>query len=316
VSAENVYTLSVLVIAISIALSGIILGLGRALQNRRLEGIGKEELLQAVISAALLGGLAAITTGIDTAMAEALPTDAICGGAHPIDFLSCKLEGMSNSTSELGFGLFKSANIAGFVSSISFDFGVISSSPFYSLRQTSAQLSDLSAAMYSHFSLLSAHLAALEFIREFSLGLFLPIGLLLRCFFATRKIGAALIGIAIGLYVAYPLFFSLVFLEDAASDAVKIALQKIDSFNSDFGMLQKIDLGKGDIAIREIQEMADKDFASRVGLLLAPANGADGVLNLYLVAYPALALLVALIVALSVFRSLSGEILAGGIYAL
>ncbi|MCX6777343.1 MAG: hypothetical protein NT157_00475, partial [Candidatus Micrarchaeota archaeon] len=45
----------------------------------------------------------------------------------------------------------------------------------------------------------------LEFISDTMLRILLPIGIFLRCFTLTRKIGATLMALAIGLYVVYPL---------------------------------------------------------------------------------------------------------------
>jgi hypothetical protein len=47
------------------------------------------------------------------------------------------------------------------------------------------------------------------FANATALTVFLPLGLVLRCFFATRKVGGALISIAVGLYLVFPLALSL-----------------------------------------------------------------------------------------------------------
>jgi hypothetical protein len=52
-------------------------------------------------------------------------------------------------------------------------------------------------------------MALLVFIGATALNVFLPIGVVLRCFFATRRIGGLLMAVAIGLYIVFPLTIAL-----------------------------------------------------------------------------------------------------------
>lgn len=81
----------------------------------------------------------------------------------------------------------------------------LSLSPFYGIGLVT-QLTMISANMIS-FALFSVVIqkVLLEFVAETMFAIFLPLGIFLRCFVITRKMGATLMAVAVGLYVVYPL---------------------------------------------------------------------------------------------------------------
>ncbi|MBI5158538.1 hypothetical protein HY992_00270 [Candidatus Micrarchaeota archaeon] len=81
----------------------------------------------------------------------------------------------------------------------------MSFSPFYGLGLVT-QLTMIAANMIS-FALFSVIIqkVLLEFVAETMFAIFLPLGIFLRCFVITRKMGATIMAVAVGLYVVYPL---------------------------------------------------------------------------------------------------------------
>ena len=57
--------------------------------------------------------------------------------------------------------------------------------------------------------LVQIEIALLQFINSTALSIFLPVGAVLRTFFGTRKLGGALIALAVGMYIVFPLTIAL-----------------------------------------------------------------------------------------------------------
>jgi hypothetical protein len=81
----------------------------------------------------------------------------------------------------------------------------------------------------------------LEFVSSNALLLILPIGIVLRSLFATRRAGGFLIALAIGLYVLYPSFIMI--FPNPESDLVNASAQ-LDNFtnNSIYATMPVVDL--------------------------------------------------------------------------
>ncbi|MCD6549327.1 hypothetical protein J7K41_01290, partial [Candidatus Micrarchaeota archaeon] len=67
------FTIAGAVAGLTITLSGIIIGLGIALGSKKLLNRGKEELIQGILSAALVGLFMSLITSTDTVALSLLP---------------------------------------------------------------------------------------------------------------------------------------------------------------------------------------------------------------------------------------------------
>ncbi|VVC01313.1 Uncharacterised protein [uncultured archaeon] len=185
---------------------------------------------------------------------------------------------------------------------------MVSAQPFFALESASKGLYDYSlyAGSLSSLAFFESELAL--FIRTSALTVFLPAGLLLRCFFATRKLGAAAMAIAISAYLVYPLFFLYSFTISKAGMAASDAVLQASSFNQQFASLPLLDLDDTSSVRDTIDQMSQGDFGSKVQSLFPLSSNALSLASLDLLLFPLLSLAVSAVAALEFYRLLSAPI--------
>lgn len=196
--------IAVIVVTASIVLAGILIGLGRALGYKRLEVFGIEELIQSIVNAAIIGSFAAIIELVN-AVSSSVVSQA-CSQGNVVTQLSCSLDLLGGSLFSMSQQLLNMLNIIGYYQSLSLNFTAFSISPFINLSSVSNTLSIQMLSLNLIVVLLQLNSQIASFIGQNALPLLFPIGLVLRTFFATRKVGGFLIALAIGLFVFYPTF--------------------------------------------------------------------------------------------------------------
>jgi hypothetical protein len=92
--------------------------------------------------------------------------------------------------------------------------------PFAGLNSALNSLQFMMNLVLTTVAISSAWLAVLTAIETAFLQLLLPAGILLRCFMPTRELGGVLIAISIGIFIFYPLLFSLSYMLIGAPSAV------------------------------------------------------------------------------------------------
>lgn len=195
---------AVIVVTASIVLAGILIGLGRAAGYKRIEVFGIEELIQSIINAAIIGSFAAIIQLVGAVSSSVVSPS--CSQGTVISQLGCGLDRMGASLFLMFQQLLNVLNILGYYQSLSLDFGAFSIAPFVNLSSVSGTLSLQLLSLNWIIILLQLNSQIASFIGQNALGLLFPVGLVLRTFFATRKVGGFLIALALGLYVFYPTF--------------------------------------------------------------------------------------------------------------
>jgi|GEM_PF-645186 len=304
------YTASLLVILISILLGGIALGVGHAFGLKKLSLFGKEELAQAIISSALLGALALIVAGLGTG-AIAFGAKGGCAqqpDAPAIDFAACATREISDSTLNVSQLAYKASAISGFAGSLLINIGIASTQPFASLSQSSQEL----FRMGSNFSLLyaigSSWESMLLLISAKALSVFFPIGLLLRSFFATRKVGAAIMAMCVSLFVFLPIFLAAFYTSFEEGNYFAAAQGALKGYNGRFSFLPQIDLEKESSLKDAINSLAQGDFASQTDILFAPMGAYLGIAFNLLVLYPVISILISLVFAKELYVALGGSL--------
>jgi hypothetical protein len=129
-----------------------------------------------------------------------------CSKGNVIVQLSCSLGGMNEALFSLMQGMVRLLNLLGFYQQLSLDFGAFALSPFANLSSVSDALSRQLLDINTMMMLVELNTQIAAFIGQNALALLFPVGLVLRTFFATRKVGGFMIALAIGLYVFYPTF--------------------------------------------------------------------------------------------------------------
>jgi hypothetical protein len=219
--------------------------LSRIMNNRKLEDWAKNEFLQVLISAAMVGGLVALMapdTGIIMKAFDSLvPNDnnnslglvyfnaTAANGASSGTFSShsvfCSASGISTGTAlcyAYSYLTLLEWQITGLVSMIfsinvlldifskvAIDIIVVEVTPLSGLSSIVQVLNSIMQSLIFLGILTGVEAALLMFANATALTVFLPLGIVLRCFFATRKVGGTLMAIAVGAYLIFPLAISL-----------------------------------------------------------------------------------------------------------
>jgi hypothetical protein len=245
---------AVIVVTASIVLAGLLVGLGRAFGQKRIEMFGYEELVQSIINAAIIGSFAAVVELVGAVSSSVV--SETCSKGNVITQLTCTLSGMNDALFALMQGMVKLLNIVGYYQQLSLDFGAFALSPFANLSSVSDALSQQLLDINTLMMLVELNTQIATFIGQNALSLLFPVGLVLRTFFATRKVGGFMIALAIGLYVFYPTFI-LIFpnpAPDIANSTLAVGNMTNNSFyaaapvidlNGNYAIAAKLDLLSG-----------------------------------------------------------------------
>jgi hypothetical protein len=218
--------------------------LSRLMNNRKLEDWAKNEFLQVLVSAAMVGGLVALMnpgsgivmkafdsmvpgdglsmTYFNTTNASAPENSSItistfssvCDiGSIPPGTALCYaysyLSALESQITGLVSLLFSTTALLDIFSKISIDIIVVNVTPLSGLSSIVGTLNNIQQSLIYLGILSGVEASLLVFANATALTVFLPIGIVLRCFFATRKVGGALMAIAVGAYLVFPLAMSL-----------------------------------------------------------------------------------------------------------
>jgi hypothetical protein len=245
---------AVIVVTASIVLAGILVGLGRAFGFKRIELFGLEELIQSIINAAIIGSFAAVIELVGVISSSVV--SETCSKGNVIAQLSCTLGNLNDALFSLMQGMIKLLNIVGYYQNLALDFGTFSVSPFSNLSSVSDALSQQLLNINTIMMLVELNTQIAAFIGQNALALLFPVGLVLRTFFATRKVGGFMIALAIGLYVFYPTFIlvfpdpvpdivnSTILVENFTNNSFYAAAPVID-LNGNYAIAGKLDLLSG-----------------------------------------------------------------------
>jgi hypothetical protein len=223
-------------------LVGITYLFSRFLRNRGLEEWSKNEFIQVLISAAIIGGLVAMmapNTGVIVLAFDSLvnssntsifipdanQTSSYAFTSGNIPMVCEFLTGM-NDKSTLCFAynylgmlelkiinlmilIFQINIILDILSKIAIDIIIVEVTPLSGLSSVVQVLNNILQSLMFLGIIVGVEMALLQFINSVALQVFLPIGAVLRCFFGTRRIGGALMAIAIGMYIIFPLTIAM-----------------------------------------------------------------------------------------------------------
>ncbi len=250
--------IAIIIVTASIVLAGIMIGLGRGFGYKNIEYFGIEELLQSLVNAAIIGSFAAMT-GLVASVSSSIVTPA-CGTGTVIEQLACMLSAINAGLFALFQELTRMLALLGYYQGLSLDFGSFALSPFGNLSAISGVLSAQLLSLNLIMILVGLNAQIALFIKQNALSLLLPVGLVLRSLFATRKVGGFLIALAIGLYVFYPTFVLVFPAPDAeiANSTLTVAAFNNNSFyaavpvvdlNSNYALAGRLDVMSGRCAI-------------------------------------------------------------------
>lgn len=222
------YGSSIAIIAIMISMAGILLGLGYAADDRRLKDFGREELYQSLINGVMVGtliiafGEGGIVTLLINSVVEGT-SPQVCVGALGSNAAICfayyylmasavvsvngHLYPSLISSTALLFGTVSALYVAvGTLSSIKVTIAAITVG-LQGLNVFLGPLNDISEFLAFSALSIASQAALLKFIAATIVPVLLPIGLLLRTFYPTRRLGGTILAISIGLFVVLPMTY-------------------------------------------------------------------------------------------------------------
>jgi len=319
--------IATIVVTASIVLAGILIGVGRAFSYKRIESFGIEEFFQSLVNAAIVGAFAAITELIDSVSSGI--AEGVCGtGETVIEQLTCIFESTGASIFSLIQELIKLMNTVGYYQTISLDFDILSIQPFANLSAVSIILSVQTLVLQLIMVLINLNIEILNFIGQNALLLILPIGLVFRTFFATRRVGAFLIGLAIGMYLLYPAFI-MIFPSPEADIANATANITAMNDNIFYSAVPVIDLTDNAALATKLDVMSgrcfdsnsteclnatagytreDVDFVGDLTVAIQISSVSTSKALMYLVVAPLLSLIITVIFVKELTKILGGEI--------
>lgn len=291
------------VVTIMIILSGIAIGIGKAIGSKRLELWGIEELAQAILNAAIIGVFAIIVATITKVSSD---IDFLTCGASLPEELQCQMANVENTSFSLMAEATKTALTLGYYESLLLYFGSFDIQILKGLQPIRETLGDgiKMLNINSTFAAMNSQLA--NFIVQTMLKVFLPLGIILRSFFTTRKIGGFLIGAAIGFYLLFPYFILIVPSPLPILDSVVVSFKAINE-NANYATMPIVDLNDNYAVAKKLHELSTGDF---VGALITATKGladANGALLLYVIVGPVIALAANIVFMLAITEMLGSH---------
>ncbi|MDE1804887.1 MAG: hypothetical protein KGH59_03855 [Candidatus Micrarchaeota archaeon] len=229
---EYGFGIAVGVIGIMIAISGIIFGVGYAIDDRRLKDFGKGELLQSIINGALVGSMLllfagnGIVTGIVNSVAQSSNVGYSCPAYMDANAALCfaysyligtggySVSGTQYSSlfvtiSGLLLALLTLSTVLGVIAAVKINLLVITFSFSSILTPILSELQYITNIVSTLAVGITVQAALVSFIAVTAVSVLLPVGLILRSLYATRKLGGFFIAASIGTYVVLPLTYLL-----------------------------------------------------------------------------------------------------------
>ncbi|MCX8197470.1 MAG: hypothetical protein N3G80_04115 [Candidatus Micrarchaeota archaeon] len=309
------FDIAIIAATISILLGGILFGVGLGFGVRRLRLLGAEEIAQGIISAAMLGAIISFAALLSSATSSIVPAHNIpqCAQVEkptssPFSYYACFLSAYSSSFNRLAIHISRSSEIAGMVGTLNIKIAETSFAPFFALSSYSQQLSSLAFEMHSLSALAILELEVAFAIKDSALAFFLPAGLILRSFFATRKLGAAVMAIAVSAYLVYPLLFLHAFQSSKVLDASKEALEYTERFNQTFASIPLLDFDSPGQVKAKIGQMAQQDFSDALQPIFSTTLRAISLAKTDLIIYPLVSILVSAVAAIEFYRIFSATV--------
>lgn len=226
------YDIALAIIAITISIAGMILGIGFAMDDKKIKEFGKTELYTAIINAVILGSLIAAfgSNGLVTAALSGITSSvsqgytcpsqmaynsALCfaynyvAGTSQPQIYNSTYPTVFDSTITLLVPLASVYTTLSIINSISITLGPISLGLSGSMRPLLTAISYGIDALT--ISLMSVELQGilLMFISATAMSVLLPVGIVLRCLYFTRRLGGAIMAITIGLFAVFPMTYVL-----------------------------------------------------------------------------------------------------------
>ncbi len=247
----------------TILLGGILMGMGIAFRIKKLELAGREEIVQAIMTGIIVGAFVVFAAEAGAASGECgLPG----GNTAFINSYSCSLGNASATIGQASMLTLKASHALGYFSSIVLEFTSTRIQPFQSLKNSAELLGTENAALAAINISIAVQSIVVQQGGRLALEALVPLGLVFRSIFLTRKLGAALIAIGIGIFLIYPLVQSA-FLAGFTGQGQQSIAEKLivmDGFVQKYYSPNYIDINREAYLLGEIEAMSVDDFVGGI----------------------------------------------------
>lgn len=305
----NWLPLSILAVVTAIVFHNVLLMIGKAFSIKELEAYAKSEIMQAAATFFMAVFLVVMVGSAINLARTFISGDLTCGSApihigtteakvtegsgglsldpgstmnEAYDAIRCRIQARAVGVAAIQDALisdwrsrqdYNALNMAWSVFGITVYKGDWSPS-LYKETETKRITNNLATVLLIG---LDAQSALLEYLRINMLHVFLPIGILLRCFHFTRGVGALMISLGIGMYFIFPVFFVLLdpgFVASPPPDVVAMNTQPTYCYatmSSSVSLLTSVQAaGLGSTAGLGVELNRDDLAKSYISLILHP----------------------------------------------
>lgn len=321
------FEIATYVVTAAIVLSGILIGVGRALGYRKLENFGVEEFFQSMVNGAIIGAFALVVELINEVAAGV--GEGLCGEEKlVISQIVCNFTQISNLLTMLMNEIIKLLGTIGYYQTLAIDLDIITIQPFANLAALSNALGLEIILLQAAMIMINMNITIMNFIGQNALLVIFPLGLVFRTFFGTRRLGMFLIGLAIGFYIIYP---SFIFIFPSPTEDIQNATANISDMNnktyysavplieleSSNALAAKLDVMSGRcfesnstqcLEATENLSRSDVDFVGDLGFVFQQITAVTGRVLVYLVVAPLLSLIITIIFVKEITKIFGGEI--------
>jgi len=295
-------TLAGIVVSLSIILSGLLIGLGKTIGSKRVEHFGEEELVQSAINAALVGAYAAIIS-IASEVSKGIAEGQTCVVGDALENLQCIFSNISSDTFQLLTQAISLHQIVSYYQAIVLHFATVSYQPMSYLSSIQSILGGQILTLQALLTLAQLQVQVLGFFAPQLLTFFLPLGLIFRSFFSTRKLGGFLIALSIGIYLFYPAFI-LIF----PAPQLNVTVANLTNMtNNSLYAIPIIDINGNDKIAEKFDNMTTGDFTGDLTLATQQISASIASLSMFVLLAPLFSLLITVIFIKEVTDIFGGE---------
>jgi hypothetical protein len=291
------------VVSFSIILSGILIGLGKTLNSKKLEHFGTEELIQSVINAALVGAYTAILAAA-TEISKSIVTGSVCNTGDAIENLQCIYSGLSVDIFALLTKVISLNQIVSYYQTLTLDFAAFSIQPMAGLSSITSILTGQVLTLQALLTFAQLQVQLLGFFAPQLLTFFLPVGLIFRSFFSTRKLGGFLIALSIGAYLFYPAFiliFPVPVLNETVTNLTNLTNKSL------YTTMPILDMNDNYAIAGKLDNMTTGDFTGDLTLATQQISNSISALSMFVLIAPLFSLIITIIFIKEVTDIFGGE---------
>jgi hypothetical protein len=215
-----------------ISIGGIVFGIGYAVNNRRLKDFGFDEIFQSVLNGMILGvlilafGQNGLIANSINGIVSGANVSATCQNSMSYDYAACfaynylvgtspiSIQGhkysslMTDATVLLTPTVLAYAGVAA-IGGLNINMLVASVNMNYILSPIISELGFIIRLLVTAIAGIYVQASLLSVATAIAIPLLIPVGIVLRTFYPTRKLGGALMAIGIGLFAVFPLTYLL-----------------------------------------------------------------------------------------------------------